>query len=126
MSTKEVLKKHSVKLIKTLPIDNSIFLEILDQYKILPGDSRDKIQAKEIKADKASYYIHQVIEVSTDLYLPRLLNAMKHYYKECTDIALEILVMDMETDMRAVTTGTYVCMLFTTQWMLAVYTCVLP
>ena len=92
MSWENALREHTIKLCKLLPMSNPTFLQTLEYYKILPGDSRDKIEAKSTTGEKADYYIQQIIKTSTDLYLPKLLEAMEYYCKQCTDIALEDLL----------------------------------
>ena len=99
MSSDKALNKYCIKLCKTLPMDDPIFLIILKNHDVLPGDSRDKIDIQKTKVEKANYYIQQVIKTSTDLYLPKLLQAMEQYYKEYNDIALQELVIHVIAEM---------------------------
>ena len=101
MSSEKVLKKYSIKLCKALPMDDPIFLIMLENHDILPGDSRDKLETQKTKAEKAKYYIQRFIKTSPDLYLPKLLQAMEQYYKENNDIALQELVIDMIAEMNS-------------------------
>ena len=76
-----------------MPMEEPDFLQILKKYDILPEDNRCKIQAQKTKSEKANYYIQQVIKPSTDLYFPKLIQAMEQYYKGCNVNALpEVLV----------------------------------
>ena len=96
MSTKEVLATFNSEMLKVLPMGNPVFLAILEVYKLLPGDTRDRIQAERTKADKAACLIENVIKTSPNLYLPKLLQAMEKYHKENNDIALNDLADDMQ------------------------------
>ena len=101
MSSETVLKKYGIKLCKALPMDDPIFLMILENHDILPGDSKDKIESQKIKLEKANYYIQQVIKSSPDLYLPKLLQAVEQYYKEYSDKVLQELVIHMIAEMNS-------------------------
>ena len=101
MSSEEVFKKYGIKLCKILPMDDPIFLEMLLNHDILPGDSRDKLEAQKTKAEKANYYIQHVIKPSANLYLPKLLQAMEQYYKEHNDNVLQELVIPMIAEMNS-------------------------
>ena len=101
MSSEKALNKYCIKLCKTLPMDDPIFLIILENHDILPGDSREKIETQKTKVEKANYYIQQVIKTSTDLYLPKLLQAMEQYYKENSDITLQELVIHVIAEMNS-------------------------
>ena len=96
MSTKEVLAKFYSEMLKVLPMGNPAFLAILEGCKLLPGDTRDRIQAERTKAEKATCLIENVIKTSPNLYLPKLLQAMEKYHKENNDIALNDLADDMQ------------------------------
>ena len=95
MSSEKVFKKYCIKLCKALPMDDPIFLIMLRNHDILPGDSRDKLETQKTKAEKADYYIQHVTKTSPDLHLPKLLQAMGQYYKEYNDNALQELVIHM-------------------------------
>ena len=101
MSSEKVLKKYGIKLCKALPMDDPIFLIMLKSHDILPGDTRDKLEAQKTKAEKADYYIQQVIKTSAGLYLPKLLQAMEQYYKEYNDDVLLELVIHMIAEMNS-------------------------
>ena len=101
MSLEKVFEKYGIKFCKALPMDDSIFLLMLKSHDILPGDTRDKLESQKTKAEKADYYIQQVIKTSPDLYLPKLLQAMEQYYKECNDDVLQELVIHMIAEMNS-------------------------
>ena len=97
MSAEEILKKFGIKLCETLPMEDPIFLQMLENYKILPGDSKDKIQARKTKAEKADYYTQRILKTSSDLY--KLLQAMEQYHTEYNDTALQELLIYMLAEM---------------------------
>ena len=101
MSSEKVLKKYGIKLCEALPMDNPIFLIMLKSHDILPGDSRNQLETQKTKVEKADYYIQQVIKISPDLHLPKLLQAMEQYYKEYNDDTLQELVIHMIAEMNS-------------------------
>ena len=100
-SSENAFKKYSIKLSNALPMDNLDFIILLENHDILPGDSRDKIETQESQVEKAIYYIQQVVRTSTDLYLPKLLQAMEQYYSEYNDNVLQELVFYMKAEMNS-------------------------
>ena len=101
MSTEEVLKKYNAKLCKVLPVENSFFLETLKKFGILSEDTKDKMQAKETKVDKANCYIQYVIKSSN---FPKLLEAMEKYYNESTqhNIDFQKLLIHVIADVNSI------------------------
>ena len=95
MSTTVVFEKYGSELCKKLPMEDPNFLQMLENYKILPGDSREKIQAKKTKEEKADFYIKNVIRTSLDSYLPSLLQAIEQYHRKYNDDALQDLLIHM-------------------------------
>lgn len=114
MSATEVLKKYDSELRKNLPMEDSNFLQILENCEILPGDIREKIQAKETNDEKADVYIKHIIETSPD-YLPSLLQAMEKYHPKYADDAFQDLLIHMIAELNGVfdtciyKMSTYVC-----------------
>ena len=96
MSYKEIFNKVSIELHKILPLEDPIFLEILEQNDLLPRDTRDKIGAERTRRDKSSYFIQNVIKISLDIYFPLLLKAMRLFCKNGNDIALQDLVEEID------------------------------
>ena len=101
MSAEELLKKYNIKLCSMLPLDDPKFLEILENHDILPGNSRDKVQREKEQTKRVDYYIQHVIKASTDLYLPKLLEAMKIYNNENRNSALQDLIIHMIADINS-------------------------
>ena len=101
MSSEDLFKKYGIKLCNILPMDKPVFLIMLKNHDILPGDSRDKIETQKTKIEKANYYIQHFIKTSTDLYLPKLLQAMEQYYKEYNDNVLQELIIHMIAEMNS-------------------------
>ena len=94
MSATEILKKYDSELRKKLPMEDSNFLQILENCEILPKDSREKIQAKK-NDERADFYIKHIIGTSPDLYLPKLLQAMERYHPKYADDAFQDLLIHM-------------------------------
>ena len=61
----EVFKKHYSKLVKTLPMNDSIFVAELYSCDLLPSDLRDQLNLPHrTSADKATLFLNNVIEPS--------------------------------------------------------------
>ena len=110
-TTKEVLTTFYLEMLKVLPLGDPAFLVILEQNSLLPGDTRDKIQAERTKAEKADCFINNVIKTSPNLYLPKLVQAMEKYCKDYTDIALNDLAVDLGAAMKGTTVYSNIIML---------------
>lgn len=95
MSTEEIIEKFGIKLCETLPMEDPIFLQMLENNKILPGDSKDKIQARNEKAEKADYYIQCVLKIQPSSDLSKLLQAMEQYHTKYNNTALQDLLIHM-------------------------------
>ena len=59
----EVFKKHYSKLVKTLPMNDAIFVAELYSCDLLPSDLRDQLNLlHRTSADKATLFLNNVIE----------------------------------------------------------------
>jgi len=64
MSTSEVFKQFFAKLVKSLPMDDPIFVAELFSHNLLPGDHYDQVESRSTRADKAVYLLNHVIKPS--------------------------------------------------------------
>ena len=61
----EVFKKHYSKLVKTLPMNDAIFVAELYSCDLLPSDLRDQLNLPHrTSANKATLFLNNVIESS--------------------------------------------------------------
>ena len=76
----KVYKNFRVKLIKSLPMNDALFLEKLKSQSLLPGDLNEEIQARNTTAKKSAYFLDNVIDRSLSInnfeFLYKLLNVM--------------------------------------------------
>ena len=81
MSTSEVFKQFYAKLVKTLPMNDAVFVAELFSSDLLPGNLMDQIKAKETRADKAMCFLDGKIhpDISIDDYrsFDKLLDIME-------------------------------------------------
>ena len=82
MSTiSEVFKNFYVKLIKTLPLDDSLFVAELFACGLLPGDLKQQIKAERTPMDKATCFLDHTIShdvsVGNSTSLHKLLDVME-------------------------------------------------
>ena len=62
-------------------MDDGLFMALLSEHELLPGDMENKIKAEATQVEKATYFINHVIKPSLDIdstvYPEQLLVAMK-------------------------------------------------
>ena len=63
MSTK-IFQQFYTKLVKTLPMDDAIFMGELYASNLLPGDLKKYIESLPTSAKKSSYFLDHVIKPS--------------------------------------------------------------
>ena len=63
MATTEAFRKYYLKLVKTLPMDDTLFTAELFSND-LPGDHKERVESLETKSDKATYFLDHVIKPS--------------------------------------------------------------
>lgn len=64
LSTSKVFQQFYAKLVKTLPMDDAIFIAELFSRGLLPDDVKDHIEHLATPAKKASYFLDHVIRPS--------------------------------------------------------------
>ena len=62
MSTSEVFKFFYVRLVKRLPMDDTLFRAELFAADLLPGNLKETVESKPTKSDKAAYFLDHVIK----------------------------------------------------------------
>ena len=65
MSTSEVFRQFYVKLVKKLPMDDSLFTAELFAHGLLPGDLKQQIKAEKTPVDKATCFLDH--KISSDV-----------------------------------------------------------
>ena len=102
ISAKDAIKKYKVKLLRELPLDETLFFAMVEEADLLPLSTGSNIKAEKTRADKVAYFLQYVIEPAADTYLPRLLDVMKH-----SEVAnVEKLAGDIEALLEP---GMYIC-----------------
>ncbi|XP_065898529.1 NACHT, LRR and PYD domains-containing protein 3-like isoform X2 [Dysidea avara] len=64
VSTSKVFQLFYAKLVKTLPMDDAVFIAELFSANLLPGDVKDFVESKPSRAIKASYFLDHMIKLS--------------------------------------------------------------
>ena len=81
MSTSEVFQQFYVKLVKKLPMDDSLFTAELFACGLLPGDLKQQINTKNTPVDKATYFLdHKIspdVSVGNSTSFDKLLDVME-------------------------------------------------
>jgi len=91
----KIFNKYTEKLIKCLPMNDVCFIAKLSNHKLLPGDTKDQLKAKPTPAEKASYFLDNVIKPALDIddtsSFDSLLSVMEHCgYTHVEKLAREI------------------------------------
>ena len=66
-AVKKVFRDLRIKLITSLPMNDAIFIELLNRENLFPGSLKEQIQGKATKSDKASLFLDKVIQPSIDI-----------------------------------------------------------
>jgi len=64
MSTSKVFQHFYAKLVKTLPMDDAVFIAELFSANLLPDDVKDQVKSMSTRADKATHLLDHVIQPS--------------------------------------------------------------
>ena len=113
MAHKKAYDNHIKKLVKCLPMVDTHFITTLSAEKLLPGDTKDKIETLSTQADKASYFLNHVINPALEIDdisdFEKLLTIMQncgynHVQKLANTIKLEI---DNSNETRPPVSGMY-------------------
>ena len=64
MSTSKVFQRFYAKLVKTLPMDDALFIAELFSANLLPGNIKNQVKSMNTKADKATHFLDHVIQPS--------------------------------------------------------------
>ena len=66
-ATKKVYKEFHLKLMRSLPMNDILFLELLKVQNLLPGDLQEQIQSKATKAERTAWFLDHAIEPSLNI-----------------------------------------------------------
>ena len=66
-ATKKVYKDFIVQLLELLPMDDVIFIKLLEHHRIFSGDLKEQVQAKATRREKAAYFLDNAIEISLNI-----------------------------------------------------------
>ena len=103
MTHKEAYDYFLEKLVKCLRMNDTLFIAELSQKKLLPGDTKSKIEALPTAAKKAEHLLDNVIKPALDIdnhsSFDRLLSVMENCdYDDVKELAYKIkLKIDKHT-----------------------------
>ena len=66
-AVKEVYKDFRIRLLQSLPMNDILFLELLNKQNLFPGDLQAQTQAKDTPAEKAAWFLNNAIEPSLNV-----------------------------------------------------------
>ena len=76
MSSADAVKKFGVRLLKELPLDEDIFLEMVNDAGLLSLGYKASIKAKGTRAEKVAFFKDNILEPGPDIQLPKLLDVI--------------------------------------------------
>ena len=102
MMSSEVLKKHYSKLVKTLPMNDAIFVAELYSCDLLPGDLRDQLNLPHrTSADKATLFLNNVIEPSVTSGVGSSFEKLLTIMEDCDHESVKELAKLIKTSLRS-------------------------
>ena len=66
-ATKKLYKDFYLKLMRSLPMNDILFLKLLNNQNLLPGDLQEQIQSKATTAEKTAWFLDHAIEPSLNI-----------------------------------------------------------
>ena len=98
----EVVKKHYSKLVKTLPMNDAIFIADLYSCDLLPGDLRDQLNLPHrTSADKATLFLNNVIEPSVTSGVGSSFDKLLIVMEDCDHESVKELAKLIRTSLRS-------------------------
>ena len=67
MAQLKLYEDYVEKLVKCLPLDDTLFIAKLSGNQLLPGDTGNKIETLQTQPEKATYFLCHVIRPALDL-----------------------------------------------------------
>ena len=64
---RKAYENHVEKLVKCLPMDDTLFITKLSAQQLLPGDTENKIKTLSTQADKSDYLLNHMIKPALDI-----------------------------------------------------------
>ena len=92
-------EEHVEKLVKCLPMDDTLFITKLSTSKLLPGDTNSQLKALSTQAAKASYFLDHVIKPALDIDNTSSFNELLCVMECCGYIHVETLSCEIKSMM---------------------------
>ena len=100
MSTSKVFRQFYVKLVRILPMDDSLFSAQLFTCGLLPDDLDDKIKAKETPADKAKCFLDHRIRSDVSIGNSTTFNELLNVMEDSDNDSLKVLAEEIKTALK--------------------------
>ena len=100
MSTSEVFRQFYVKLVKKLPMNDSLFTAELFAHGLLPGDLKQQIDAKNTPVDKATCFLYQKISSDVSVGNSTSFNKLLDVMEDSGNDSLKELAEDIKTALK--------------------------
>ena len=98
-SSLRVYEQHVEKLVKCLPMDDTLFITKLSTCKLLPGDTNSQLKALPTQAAKASYFLGHVIKPALDIDNTSSFNELLSVMEHCGYAHVETLSCEIKSEM---------------------------
>ena len=97
MSTSEVFRQFYVKLVKKLPMDDSLFTAELFTCGLLSDNLKQKIKAKETRVDKATCFLDDKISPDVSVGYSTSFNKLLDVMEDSGNDSLKKLAKEIKT-----------------------------
>ena len=92
-------EKYTEKLVKCLPMDDTLFLTKLSAYKLIPGDTNSQLKSLPTQAAKASYFLDHVIKPALDIGDISSFDNLLSVMEQCGYVHVEKLAFEIKSEM---------------------------
>ena len=83
MSQMRVYKRYVEQLLESLPMDDTVFIQMLSTHKLLPGDTNDTLEALQIQHDKALYFLNHMIKPDLEIGYTSMFDSFLSVMEQC-------------------------------------------
>ena len=99
VAQKSVYEKYDKKLMKCLPMEDTVFLANLFKYKLLSGYIMNALKALPTEASKAYYFLDQVIKPALDTDDNSSFNNLLSVMENCDNMNVAALACEIKAEL---------------------------
>ena len=108
MAQVKAYENYVDKLVKCLPMNDTLFIVSLSKHQLLPGNTSNEIKSLPTQADKALYFLDHVIKPALDIEDTSSFDKLLSTMKQCGYAHVKTLACKIKSDIdkgRSIKTG---------------------